>query len=322
MNFNSALTNPSFHIAFCVDNHYFRSMGATIMSILDNNPGVHFTFHVLASRVSDQHRARLQQLDRQYPVKTHIHLVDPDQFSTFSHFIASTYYSPAIFTRLAIPETLKDYTDKVLYLDADILCVGKLDELMSMPMDGKIACVVADAEATTVRRSAALKLSEVKYFNSGVLYMNIAEWLAQNITEATIHAMLNAGPDFRFPDQDALNVALDGRATYLPKRYNYLYGLIGDLENERRVMHDVGDAIFIHFAGAVKPWADWCMHDSRLLFAKYHRLSPWSDMPMDAVPLNYKEMRMHSRFLFRRGQYGQSLKWFCKYLAARPSRFK
>ncbi|PRC92813.1 glycosyltransferase family 8 protein [Solimicrobium silvestre] len=308
----------SFHIAFCVDNHYFRAMGATILSIIVNNPGVHFTFHVLAFAVADAHRARLLKLEAEYPVKTHIHIVSPDLFSQFSHFIASTYYSPAIFTRLAIPDVLQEYTDKVLYLDADILCVGKLDELMALPMDEQIAYVVPDAEATTVRRAAALKLSQVKYFNSGVLYMNIKQWRAHRITEATIEAMLKGGNDFRFPDQDALNIALDGKATYIAKRWNYLYGLIGDLENDRRAMYDVGDAVFIHFAGAVKPWADWCLHDSRAIFAKYHGMSPWADMPMDQQPQNYKEMRMHSRFLLKRKQLGASIKWFWKYLLARP----
>ena len=310
--------NDSFHIAFCIDNRYFRAMGATILSILDNNPGVHFTFHVLAFSVSDEHRARLLKLEENYPVQTHIHLVSPSLFSRFAHFIESTYYSPAIFTRLAIPDILKDYTDKVLYLDADILCVGKMDDLIELPMDNVIAYVVPDAEATTVRRAAALKLSQVKYFNSGVLYMNIKEWLANQITEATIHALLTGGDDLRFPDQDALNIALDGKAIYIEKRWNYLYGLIGDLENDYRAMRDVGDAVFLHFAGAVKPWANWCMHDSRAIFAKYHRMSPWADMPMDEQPTNYKEMRMHSRFLWRRRQFADSVKWFWRYALARP----
>ena len=100
----SSMHNPdalaqadSFHIAFCVDNHYFRSMGATILSILDNNPGIHFTFHVLAFEVAPAHQARLRQLEQNYPVSTHIHIVSPALFSQFSHYIASTYYSPAIF---------------------------------------------------------------------------------------------------------------------------------------------------------------------------------------------------------------------------------
>ncbi len=308
----------SFHIAFCVDNHYFRAMGATILSIIDNNPGVHLTIHVLSFSVSDEHRARLQRLEQQHPVKTHIHIVSPDRFKQFSHFIASTYYSPAIFTRLAIPEILKDYTDKVLYLDADILCVGKIDNLMALPIEDAVAYVVPDADITMLRRATALKLKEIKYFNSGFLYMNVKKWLELNITDATINAMLTGGDDFRFPDQDALNIALADHATYIAIRWNYLYGLIGELENGRHAMKDVGNAVFLHFAGAVKPWADWHQHDSRKIFAKYHSMSPWADMPLDQVPQNYKEMRMNSRFLWNSKQYTESVRWFWKYLLARP----
>jgi lipopolysaccharide biosynthesis glycosyltransferase len=309
--------NNSFHIAFCVDNHYFRSMGATILSIVTNNPGVHFTFHVLAFSIADEHRARLLKLEQEHAVKTHVHIIDPALFDQFSHFIASSYYSPSIFTRLAIPNVVQEYTDKVLYLDADILCVGKIDELMALPMDDVIAYVVSDTKITTARRVAALKMTERKYFNSGVLYMNIKQWQARHITEKTIQALLNDKLAIRFPDQDALNIALEGKATYLPKRWNYLYGLIGDLEHDKRTMRDVGDAVFIHFAGAVKPWADWCLHEARYLFTKYHRTSPWSDIPLDQSPRNYKEMRMHSRFLWKRRQYLESLKWYGRYLRVR-----
>jgi UDP-glucose:(glucosyl)LPS alpha-1,3-glucosyltransferase len=310
--------NNSFHIAFCVDNHYFRSMGATMLSIIANNPDKQFTFHVLAFSVADEHRARLLKLETLHPVKTHIHIISPDLFSQFSHFISSTYYSPSIFTRLAIPDVVKEYTDKVLYLDADILCVGKIDELMTLPMEDTVAYVVPDAKVTTQRRVAALNLSEEKYFNSGVLFMNIKQWRAQQITERTIQALLSDRKDLRFPDQDALNIALEGKAIYIDKRWNYLYGLINDLEQDHRAMRDVGDAVFIHFAGSVKPWAEWCLHDSRSLFAKYHAMSPWSDMALDQAPRNYKEMRMHSRFLWKRGQFVESVKWFGHYLRARP----
>lgn len=308
----------SFHIAFCINNAYFRSMGATILSILANNPGVHFTFHVLTFTVADEHRERFLQLETEHPVKTHIHLLAPELFSQFAHYIESTCYPLATFTRLFVPEVLKEYTDKVLYLDADVLCVGKMDELMALPMTNTIAYVVPDAKETTERRSAVLKLSQVKYFNSGVIYINIPQWLEQEITAAAIKSMLGDIKDFRFLDQDALNIALDGKATYIATRWNYLYGLIDDLKKDQRTMRDVGDAVFIHFAGAVKPWAQWCLHDARGLFAKYLAMSPWADMPMDPKPQNHKEMRMHSRFLWKRKQFVESVKWFGRYLRARP----
>ena len=310
----TGVMKPVFHIAFCVDNHYFRSMGATIASVIENNPGVHFVFHVFAYAVSDDHRHRLSQLETIFDVSTQIHIIDPAVFKPFAHFAQSSYYSPSIFARLLIPAVLQGTAERVLYLDADILCVGSIGKLMRMDISDTIAAVVPDAEATTARRTVALRLKHPRYFNSGVMYMNVDRWISSRITESTIDAILNDGKNFRFPDQDALNVVLDGRVLFIEKKWNYLYGLIGDLDDDRRKLNIVGDAVFIHFAGAVKPWNNWSLHESRDLFVKYHALSPWNDMPLDEVPQNYKEMRMFSRFLLKRGHYVDAVAWYFRYL--------
>lgn len=308
---------PSFHVAFCVDNHYFRSMGATITSLIANNRDIHFVFHIFAFSVADEHRRRLRELEEKFGVSTKIHIVDPAVFQEFSRFTQSSYYSASIFSRLLIPTMVQQETNRVLYLDADILCVGSIAELMAMDIGDTIAAVVPDAEATTRRRCAELQLKRQQYFNSGVMYMNVDLWMEKKITERTIDALLTQGKQFRFPDQDALNVVLEGRARFIDKKWNYLYGLVGDLERDQRELRLEGDAVFIHFAGAVKPWGNWTLHDSRDLFSRFHAMSPWADMPMDDVPKNYKEMRMHSRFLSRRGEIAASLWWYWNYMRAK-----
>lgn len=313
--------SDTLHVAFCVDNRYFRSMGATIASLRANNPQLAFVFHVFTFAVADEHRERLRRLERKFGVAAHIHLIDPARFAGLSHFIASTYYSPSIFARLLIPSMLASVAERVLYLDADILCVGKVDELARHELEGVIALVVPDAEVTTLRRAAALKLSQSKYFNSGVMLMNVPLWVEQGITDQVIEVLLAGGKrDLRFPDQDALNIVLDGRVHYTEQKWNLLCGLIGDLENGVTRMKPLDDPRLIHFAGAVKPWNDWCRHESRDLFYKYHQMSPWSDLPLDQAPQNYKEMRMHSRFLCRRGEMLESIRWYLRYLKARPSK--
>ncbi|MDY7546924.1 glycosyltransferase [Glaciimonas sp. CA11.2] len=315
----SSEKNPSrsFHIAFCVDDHYCRSMGATITSIIDNNPGVDFTFHVFAFAISEDNRQRFNQLTTKYGVATHIHIIDPVIFKPFAHISQFSYYSPTIFTRLLIPSTLQGITDKVLYLDADILCLGSIAELIQMDFGDSAAIVVPDADETTRRRCAALQLSSQRYFNSGVMYMNVDVWMSQQITEKTILSILENGKNYRFPDQDALNVVLEGKITFIERKWNFLYDLIHDLEKDKRQMRDIGEIGFIHFAGAVKPWNDWCLHASTDLFIKYHKLSPWADIALDPEPRNYKEMRMFSRFLMKRGEVFNSFKWYMKYLSAR-----
>ena len=316
----AAAQNASFHIAFCADNNYFRCMGATIASIVDNNPGTHFTFHIFVFSVADDHRRRLQELERRFGVKVELHLLDPKDFEQFNHFIKFSYYSLSIFSRLIIPNTLRGVTDKVLYLDADILCAGKIDELMKLDISDEIAVVVPDAEETTRRRCAALNLQHGKYFNGGVLYMNVENWINSNITEEAVKALVEHGKKLRFNDQDALNIVLDGRAKFVAKKWNYIYDLVYDLDRNITKMRPIDDAGFIHFAGAVKPWADWSGHDARTMFIKYHALSPWSDFPLDPAPGNTREMRMLSRFLLKRGQILDSARWYYKYLQARAKR--
>lgn len=310
--------NNVFHIAFCVDENYFRAMGATIVSIVENNPDQAFMFHVLTFAASEAHQSRLKQLDERFPqVRTRLHLLDTADFRQFDDFLKFSYYSLSIFTRLVIPTVLQELTDRVLYLDADILCVGKLDELVEMEIGDDIAAAVMDVPKMVKRRVTALDLTHREYFNSGVMFINIRKWQEHCITEATIHALLQHGKKLRFPDQDALNIVLNGRTRYLPIRYNHIYDLIGDLGNRVTAMQPVGNAVLLHFAGSIKPWTDWTGHDASRLFRQYHALSPWSYLPLDQQPGNTKEMRMHSRFLFKQGKPLQSLGWYLQYVRAR-----
>lgn len=320
MSTSTTPTSPeaSFHIAFCVDHHYFRSMGATIASIIAHNPSQHFTFHIFAFAISDAQRQRLAIMERHPHIRVCPHVVDPTRFSEFSDMLASSYYSLSTFTRLVIPSMLKELTNRVLYLDADILCIGSIDELVAMDNHDTIACVISDVGWTTKTgkdgRYRTLKLNNPQYFNAGVIDINIPLWEHHNISEAAIHTLLHTEQQLDFNDQDALNIVLDGRARYIPVKWNYIYGMITDLKRGKLHMVPVGDAVFIHFAGAIKPWNDWSGHAARNLFARYHAMSAWHDLPLDQEPMNYKEMRICSRLRLRQGRLISSVAWHCRYL--------
>lgn len=308
---------PTFHVAFCADDNYCRPMGATIASILANNPGQHFTFHLLAIALSSDNQARFTRVGELANAATQIHLLDAALFAPFASFLGHSHYSLSIFTRLVIPDVLKGQADRVLYLDADILCLGALDELVTIDFDGKLAVVVPDAPVTTRRRVAALGLQHNEYFNAGVMLINVDPWIAAGATAQAIDTLANSTLDLRFNDQDALNIVLNGRARYVDQRYNTLYDLIHDLQVTRTTLRDLHGAVLVHFAGSVKPWAAWSGHEAAQLFAGYLKQSPWGDLPLDAAPRNTKEMRMHSRFLMRQWKPLQSLGWYVRYLRKR-----
>lgn len=312
--------DDSFHIAFCVDNHYFRSMGAMIASIIANNPARRFTFHVFAFSVTDDQARRMKTLEQNDKIRVVTHVIERAQFQEFSAMIAKSYYSLSTFSRLIIPTVLKDVTDRVLYLDADMLCVGNVDELAVTDISDTIALVVPDVGWATKDgrdgRYSVLNLKNEQYFNAGVLYINIPKWEENKISEQAIQTLLRDSEKLAFNDQDALNIVLDGKARYVAIKWNYIYSMIVDLKRGKLAMDSVGDAVFIHFAGLIKPWNDWSGHQARELFMKYHRLSAWSDVPLDQAPLNYKEMRIHSRSLFSRGKPLQGACWYLAHIAA------
>jgi UDP-glucose:(glucosyl)LPS alpha-1,3-glucosyltransferase len=324
MNIQPSLFSPisgkrPFHIAFGVDSHYFRFMGVTITSLLENNPDIDFVLHIFAFSITDFNRDRLHQLETQFGVRINAHIIDPSVFGEYAKFPSFAQYSAAIFTRLLIPAALQEITDRVLYLDSDILCVGSIRELGAMDISNDIVAVVHDGGPETVKRQCQqLNLREGKYFNSGVLYINIPQWVAHDITAATIRVVLESGQKFIFPDQDALNIVLDGRARYMDGKWNLQYNLNSFLNDGIFSMRPTRDAVLIHFTGRIKPWHDWSLHEARSLFIKYQSRSPWAGTPLDA-PKNYKEMRMFAWLLRRKGRVLSSALWYVKYLFAKFS---
>ncbi|AMP13327.1 glycosyltransferase family 8 protein [Collimonas pratensis] len=309
--------DQEFHIAFGVDANYFRGMGVAIASIVEKNRATHFVFHVFAFQVSDADQRRLDQLKKAGSVDIVVHIIDPSVFDEFSAFPSFSHFSSAIFTRLLIPAALQRITKRVLYVDADVLCVDSIAELISLDISNAIAAVVEDSGAEAVKMQCEkLDLTHRRYFNSGILYINIENWIANNITQLTILKVLESEKKFMFPDQDALNIILDGRATFIDPKWNFQYNVEGFLKQGDVEFTYPREVKFIHFTGRLKPWHNWNLHKSKYLFQKYQKVSPWAAMPLDA-PRNHKEMKMFSQFLFKRKHVIKGVAWYCRYMLNR-----
>lgn len=312
-----------FHIAFCVDKRYFRGMGATISSVMLHNPEHLFKFHIFVFSISLDEIRRLKTLENNNKISIQIHEIDLSLFHQFSKTICKSYYSTSTFIRLVIPTVLKKFTDKVLYLDSDLLCINSINDLSSISFENKIALVVSDTGWKSNKnkdrqdgRYSTLHLKHPYYFNAGVLYIDIPAWERNHISDATMQILREQGEKLKFYDQDALNIALNGKIKLIPIKWNYIYSIISDLKKGKCDMINSHHAIFIHFAGLIKPWNVWTGHQACNLFFKYHQCSPWYDVSLDKQPLTYKEMRIFSRFLIHKKNYVLGIYWYIMHLAA------
>ena len=309
----TSINDVPFHIAFGIDANYFRYVAITIVSILENNRDQCIHFHVLTENVTETVRNQFRELEKNYSTTIEFHLPDLGIFKDLYEFSASSQYSPAIFTRLMIPATLRGIAETVLYLDADIICVGSIADLRKLDMHDQILAAVSDELETTVKnRCAALNIKSGRYFNSGVMLINIANWLEADVTIQVFSVLKNSQRSFLHPDQDALNLVLGNTVVYIDERWNLRYNLEIMLRKGQAKVW-LGDGVFLHFTGRVKPWLNWNLHESKELFLHFQNLTPWRNAVLEE-PKNYKEMRMFVRFLTRQKQYGQVAKWFAKYL--------
>lgn len=303
------------HIAFGVDSGYFRGMGVAITSIVKQNPDKAFVFHVFAFTVSDDNRRRIAKLGSMFALDVRIHKLSEHMLDAFRQFPCFAQNPLGMFIRLLIPDVLHGVTNRVLYLDADLLCFGRLDAITEVDIDDVIAAVVHDEQSTTAKTQiAALDLAYPQYFNSGVMYINVDKWHDNNIQNVTLTAL--SSREFVFADQDALNIALNGQVKFIGDEWNCRYHLVDYISRGDTHLALPAGTVFMHFTGPAKPWHDWCLHEAKSIFAALQAQSSWSDMPLDP-PRSAREMKLFSKSLIKHKRMAEGIGWHLKYIYQR-----
>jgi UDP-glucose:(glucosyl)LPS alpha-1,3-glucosyltransferase len=294
-------------------------MGVLIVSIVKHNPDLRFVFHVFAFFVPEDSRRRISELEKLPGVIINTHILSTDILQEFTKFPCFANNSLGMFIRLLIPNKLQGITKMVLYLDADVLCFGSMAELLSTDIDDCIAAVIHDeAETTAKMQIPALGLRYGQYFNSGVMYVNVDNWIAADAQTTTLTILSTR--ELVFADQDALNIVLDGRVKYIDRKWNFRYHLVAFLSRGETRLNLESPFVFVHFTGPVKPWQNWCLHEAKTIFLGYQALSPWSDAPLDE-PKTARELKLYSEFLIKQHRIGTGIRWHLKYLGARMAQY-
>ena len=91
-------------------------------------------------------------------------------------------FSRITYGRLYMAKVLKGETDRFLYLDADTMVIRSLEDLFGLSMEGKAMGAVSERPKDAAYRGGYLKLKNGKYFNDGIMVINIPERQKQGIT--------------------------------------------------------------------------------------------------------------------------------------------
>ena len=296
-----------FNIVFVIDNDFVRPMGVLMTSILLNNPAEQISFHIITKFISKSEKQSLKNFSSINNVEIYIYIID-DNF--FANLPVTSYISQAMYNRFLIPLILKNTTSTVLYLDSDIICLNSIAKLKTIDITNKIVAVTEESNTYVVQQQInKLNLKNNKYFNSGMLYINIKKWIQNDIT----NKLLTASKEYNnllFPDQDLLNIVLENDCKYIDNIFNYTFDV---RYKPNRYIYTIPDnTVFLHYVGRFKPWQEWCMHPLREKFREIAKMSLWKNIPWDK-PKTYKQMKNMAKSYWIYDQKIKSLFWYLKY---------
>ena len=266
------------NVVFASDRVFVEHLAVALCSLFKCNSNLSLNVYVFNTDIDEASWSRLSELAERYGQS----LIDMKilDCELADIFISGTYYTKTTYYRLLIPEKLS--FDKVLYLDSDIVVNGSIEDLYNTDIDQCYLAAVADAVPNPHKD---LGMSEgSKYFNCGVMLLNLPKWREDRIKERVIDLIRNKPWVIRFPDQCGINSIVDGRWKELHPKYNAqtIFFQVkfehtrSDLYPAGQLREGIDNPVIIHYTGKQKPWHLGYKHRFRKLYWRYLRDTPFS----------------------------------------------
>ena len=289
------------NIGFGIDKNFGKFAGITITSLAHNNIGHELVVHIIYDELLPEDVEKLLQTEALYRNLTlRFYQIKSTEGMTF--VVPPGHITQAMYYRYLFADMLPSAITKIIYLDADIICKGDILPLWQTDLQGKVLGAVRDwGEAKSCDR---IGLKNGRYFNSGVLLMDLTKWRQQKLTLQLFQWLEQVGnTKILWGDQDALNGVIDGDFIELPKKYNCIV-----INNT--TLKETAETIIIHYIDYIKPWHIYYTDSSaRELYWQYVKKSLWSDLqPLDGTSV--ETALLTARLLHSRGLYDKSASYY------------
>ncbi len=239
-------------IFFSIDDNYIPFFTVAAYSIMDNaSKEYSYKFIILNNGLKKANEEKLKKLENEnfkiefVDVNSKIKSIEKDL-----SFRLRDYYTNSIYFRIFIPSLFKDY-DKALYLDADIAVVDDISKLYNEDIGDNMLGVISDGVVNADERLVkytheVIGIEKGKYFNSGILVMNLKKLREEKIEEKFVRLLSEYNFDTVAPDQDYLNYLCKGSLKYLHTGWDRMPVPDSNFNDE--------DLHLVHYNMFQKPW--------------------------------------------------------------------
>jgi lipopolysaccharide biosynthesis glycosyltransferase len=236
------------------DDGYAPFVGVTATSIMENTNSC-VCFYVLDSGISEHNKEQLRSLQKTYQ-RFSITFIEVDLQDLFGSFkLHNKTHTLNVYSRYLIPG-LAENIDKVIYMDVDVVVRGDIKELYNEDLGSYALGAVPEYTNVLDEHKKELGLSKKhKYFNAGILLLNIKAFREKDILREIVHMTLEIKP--KYQDQDIFNLYYENSYKILKSKYNvsfWMWKYNQEVTNQK-ITNALKDPFIVHYS-TFKPWKD------------------------------------------------------------------
>ena len=203
------------NIVFITDENYIIPTKTAINSIVKNTSNSKIIVNIIAVDISD---ARIKALLALQTDNIRINILPFDnKFAELG--LNHLYVSKAALFKFYLPELFPEL-DTLLYADGDMIFYPGFEKIFDFDISDYYVAAVQDMVATVVERWAE-KIGNDKYFNSGIMYINLKKWREDLISIKLVDYKKN-DLDSHFMDQNALNKIIGKKVLWISPEFNLM----------------------------------------------------------------------------------------------------
>ena len=229
--------NKKIPVVVVTDNHYLPMLAALVKSIEANlNKETNLDLWIVDDNVSIKSKTKFETS------------INPE--ITLHHWVAAHDIIPAgielpldkstyplnIHLKFFIQYFLPPEIEKIIYMDVDMINCRDLTELWHTDLGDKIIGAVVDPRIRTfdcywggVVNYQALGFSgNTKYFNTGIMLIDILKWKNNKISEKALQIIKENIASAIYPDQYGLNIVLANQWKELNPLWNFFAATINN----------------------------------------------------------------------------------------------
>lgn len=257
------------NVVFATDRNYIQHLSVAILSLFDNNPDICFKIYIINSDISLSDWKKLVSIDLQCK---HMFINAQINDNLFEDLITNFHFTKANYYRLFIDEVVTD--EKALYIDSDVVVNGDLKELWNTDVSNFYLAAVEEPNFT---RHKDLEMDfNSKYFNSGVMLINLIKWRNDSIRKKVLEFIRRKPSSIIYVDQCGLNAIINGNWLCVSPKFNMQTAILEMEEHVIKKLYDFDsfeDALktptIIHFTGSLKPWHLLSQHQFKKKYWEY-----------------------------------------------------